>query len=234
MDNIDEGIVKIVGERGSATFSEIKKVGGWSWQAAHEHVEKLVEEGVLSERVGGFPKTRRLFLTEKGRLIYEAIKRREAAEEAVNLIDLADTLLEDLRKSAPHIKIMLQTKLEDYAKKIAEYYGNSLAGALLKPYDERMIEAAERFISGIKVIASLPPPQGEGEEEAFIEALLAFLSHLIKNGSFREKISREKKLTFILNIELPSLTESDLQSAIFLTLIHQEMRRKPTGFTIVG
>ncbi|MEM2593249.1 MAG: hypothetical protein QXI60_11760, partial [Thermofilaceae archaeon] len=207
------------------SFSALKKKSGLSWQAAHEHLEKLVGEGLIRDVRGGFPRTRRLYLTEEGRKVYEAFKKTESVEKTVSINKVVEAFKARLKKTMPYLEPFLT---DDKLEALAKYYGIVLTLGLYKPYSARCAELVDQLASSLKTVALTPPPEKSEEEEAFIEALLFFLTHLLKCGSFREKVAKERRLTFLLDLDLSSvqLTDEDLRAALFFALAHQELRRE--------
>ncbi|MEM2189328.1 MAG: winged helix-turn-helix transcriptional regulator [Nitrososphaerota archaeon] len=201
MNEVDARIIRAVGDEEGLSFSALKKKSGLSWQAAHEHLEKLVGEGLIRDVRGGFPRTRRLYLTEEGKKAYEGIKRAEAAERAINVDYIIGALRARVKETTSYLEPFLTN---------AHYAG-----------------LIDQFVSSIKSVALTPPPEGE-EEEGFIDALLLFLSHLLKHRGFREKVAKERRLTFLLDLDFSSvqLTDEDLRAALFFGLVYQELRRE--------
>jgi len=224
MNEVDARIIRAVGDEEGLSFSALKKRSGLSWQAAHEHLEKLVNEGLIRDARGGFPRTRRLYLTEEGRKVYETFKKTESVEKTVSINSVVEAFKARMKKTMPYLEPLLT---KDRLKALAKYYGIALTLGLYKPYNTRSAALIDQLASGIKTVALTPPPEGE-EGEAFIEALLVFLSHLLKCGSFREKVARERRLTFLLDLDLSNvqLSDEDLRAALFFGLAYQGLRRE--------
>ncbi|MEM2026851.1 MAG: hypothetical protein QXT30_03710 [Candidatus Bathyarchaeia archaeon] len=213
-------ILRSLVERGEARYGEIKRDVGAADKVVWELLIKLESKGYVEKIEKG-----RYRVTEKGKEVYEAKKRAEVAEKTININKVIEAFKARLKKTMPYLEPFLT---DDKLEALAKYYGIVLTLALYKPYSARCAELVDQLASSLKTVALTPPPEKSEEEEAFIEALLFFLTHLLKCGSFREKVAKERRLTFLLDLDLSSvqLTDEDLRAALFFGLVYQGLRKE--------
>jgi len=217
---VEAKTLSFLAERGEARYSEIKRGVGAADKVVWELLIKLESKGYVEKIEKG-----RYRVTEKGKEVYEAKKRAEVAEQTININKVIEAFKARLKKTMPYLEPFLT---DDKLEALAKYYGIVLTLGLYKPYSARCAELVDQLASSLKTVALTPPPEKSEEEEAFIEALLFFLTHLLKCGSFREKVAKERRLTFLLDLDLSSvqLTDEDLRAALFFGLVYQELRRE--------
>jgi len=228
LDDVDRKIILAIGME-EVNVSEMIKSAGLSRQSAYTHLEKLVGLGLISQKRGGFPRTRLLKLSKEGLKMYEELKRVRSAGQIKSAgQDAFVTLLKERCKT---LKYMAPSLEESFAKAYAQFLVTSATWGFVMPMSKDILNKlegyAESLVEGID-IAVYPKPQLATEEEVVGKAALELLGHILRNKEFREKVAQTGKLTFMLSLDLSKINESaEVKSQIlFWALVYEGLHKE--------
>lgn len=176
LDEKDLEIIKAVGSLRKAKLSQLFALP-MAKQTLHEHVSRLVNEGILvEERPGGFPPTRWLSLSKEGFRVYESLRRRESTDGAENLLE-KEALLEikdNIRRLEGMLIDLIQKNEALKSIEISEERAKEIKKKL-KTYMPVLLTKSplERLARGYSIMFLRRPIPGPGERERDIIRKLA-------------------------------------------------------------
>lgn len=215
MDRESEDIIRVLGEEGEATISRVMERVGLTWYITTLRLEDLKADGYVVEGKMGFPKARRFRLSEKGRMLYEALKRGEDARAAEPVkADVESEVYRRARSAAEKAAALDPQKLMDLS-----------AGFLEKPpaevpKPEILAKMAEDVSARISVAVYPPPPPEAGG--AAVEAALAALGRILMDKRIHRDAVKAGRLILHLTLEAPN----ELGEEVFWTLVLPSLLNK--------
>ena len=223
LDDVDRKIILAIGME-EVNVSEMIKSAGLSRQSAYTHLEKLVGLGLISQKRGGFPRTRLLKLSKEGLEMYGELKRVRSAGQIKSAgQDAFATLLKERCKTLKH----MAPSLEESSAKASQFSVTSATRGFVMPMSKDILNKlegyAESLVEGTDIAVY---PKLATEEEVVGKAALELLGHILRNEEFREKVAQTGKLTFMLSLDLSKINESaEVKSQIlFRALVYSDQK----------
>lgn len=228
LEDVDWKIILAIGE-GEVNVSEMIKKAGLSRQSAYTHLSKLVGLGLITERKGGFPRTRLLRLSQEGLKVYEEVRRvmsavqiRSAGQNAFKAI---------LKERCKTLRYMAPSLEKSFAKAYGQFLVTAATLGLIIPMSKDILEKIEEFAESLAEgidIAVYPKPRSAAAEKTCGKVALEILGHLLRNKEFREDVAHTGKLTFMLSLDLSKISASaEVKSQIlFWALVYEGLRKE--------
>ncbi|MEM2189586.1 MAG: hypothetical protein QXG35_09715 [Nitrososphaerota archaeon] len=228
MDEDCMKIVKAVGDEGEATLIKIRERSGLTWYTIYNCVRELAQEGLLCEREKRFPKSRRFYLTEKGRKVYEKLKITESAANAAPVpVDITPYLKQRADATIGYmVPRMREKSFMEKLKILLNFYATVLTLGFFKRFGEK----TEDIVKALSVVRSaiFPPVEAEEERGAFAEGVIELLSRLLRCRGFRERVAEKRRLTLILDFDFSGaqLSNEELREALFWAFVFEGLHRE--------